>query len=347
MQNNPLVSVVMSTFNAEKYVAEAIESILSQTYSCFEFIIINDGSTDSSFSIIQEYANQDQRIKIINNDKNIGLAKSLNKGIDLSQGVFIARMDADDISTIDRFEKQVAYLTNHPEICLLGGQIKFIDSSNNGFQYAVEKELLRWHLLLNIPIIAHPTVMMNRQSIILVGKYPENYIHAEDRALWTKLYTHFEFPAANLPDILLYYRIHANNVSVKNKPIQQVANQELTLKFLSHEFNCIFDENIVNAMVNSNNLTYQQAKYICENTFFLFDRFLSNHNLKDNPIEIKLKQTTASFIFSRIYKFPIRGFLQITKSVIFYFPILKEYVKYYSSVPAKILFFVFRKIRIN
>ena len=109
MKNDPIISVIMSVFNADEYVAEAIESILNQTYSHFEFIIIDDGSTDSSLRIIQKYAIEDQRIRVILNEKNIGLAKSLSKGIDVSQGMYIARMDADDISLPDRFYKQICY----------------------------------------------------------------------------------------------------------------------------------------------------------------------------------------------------------------------------------------------
>lgn len=346
MQNNPLVSVVMSVFNTEKYAGEAIESILNQTYSYFEFIIVDDGSTDASLRIIKKYADEDKRIRIYINDKNIGLAKSLNKGIDISRGEYIARMDADDVSMPDRFGKQVAYLMDHPEICILGGQIKFIGSSNDDFHYAIEKELLRWQLLLNIPIIAHPTVMMKRQPIIAAGKYSESYLHAEDRALWNNLYIQHEFPAANLPDIVLHYRIHGNNVSAKNIDLQLVANQKLTHRLFTHEFHTHYDENVINNLINSVPLTSRQANIVCQLVLNLFHNFVLSHHIDEDSITTKLKQTTATYIFSKIYRFPLHGFLQIAKSIFFYPPIAKTYLNYYFSIPSKILRSSSRKLRI-
>ena len=131
--NLPLVSVIMSVYNGEKYLVQAIDSILNQTYQNFEFIIIDDCSTDNSSHILQEYAKKDSRIKIIKKEKNIGIKgfiENLNLGISIAEGKYIARMDADDISLPERFQKQVTFLENNPEIFMVGAQIDFINEKN-------------------------------------------------------------------------------------------------------------------------------------------------------------------------------------------------------------------------
>ena len=145
------------------------------------------------------------------------------------------------IGFINRF----ATLIDHPEIYVLGGQIAIMSSGNIPY-IALEKELLRWNMLLNISVIAHPTAMINRQVLISLGKYPEDYLHVEDHALWNILYFHFEFPIANLPYVLIYYRIHDNNVSVKNKCVQQDGGMKCQLELLKYEFNIDIDEKILN-----------------------------------------------------------------------------------------------------
>ena len=116
----PKISVVMPVYNGEKYLREAIESILDQTYQDFEFIMVNDASTDGSGSILSEFANLDQRIRILTNESNLGIAGATNRGIAQARGEYIALMDQDDISLPERFEKQVEFLSNHPDISVLG-----------------------------------------------------------------------------------------------------------------------------------------------------------------------------------------------------------------------------------
>jgi len=126
MKDEPLISVVMPVYNTEKFVAEAIESILAQTFTDFEIIIIDDCSTDKSWQIIQDFSEKDQRIVTIQNSENQGLARSLNKGLKIAKGQFIARMDADDISMPQRFEIQLDFLKNHPDVGVVGSTVKFI-----------------------------------------------------------------------------------------------------------------------------------------------------------------------------------------------------------------------------
>ena len=128
MSTNPLVSVLMSVYNGDRYLDEAIDSILSQTYENFEFIIINDGSTDHTKDILSSYSNQDNRIRVFH-QKNHGLTFSLNRGLELSRGKYVARMDADDISSPRRLEEQINYLRANPEVGVLGTQMEIINES--------------------------------------------------------------------------------------------------------------------------------------------------------------------------------------------------------------------------
>jgi glycosyltransferase involved in cell wall biosynthesis len=326
----------MSVFNAEEYLAEAIESILNQTYSNLEFIIIDDGSTDSSLMIFQKYAEEDQRIRIIINEKNIGLAKSLNNGIDISRGMYIARMDADDISLPDRFHKQVSYLDDHPEVYVVGGQFAFIGAPSNYISnHAIEKELLRWHMLLNYSVIAHPTAMIRRQALVSAGNYPENYIYAQDRALWTRLYMLSEYPIANLPDTLIYYRKHEGNVSNHKKEYQRNVDLQCQQELLQFEFNTTFDRNIVEILIDPVPLKFGQSKIATNLILSLFKKYLTKHQV-ENRLSLKLKETTTFYIFQRMHKYPLRGCVEIIKSIFLYPPIIGQYVCYYALLPINI-----------
>ena len=212
MINTPLVSVVMSVYNAENYIAEAIESILEQSYENFEFIIINDGSTDESLSIITEY--KDVRIRIVSRE-NRGLIESLNEGILLAQGKYIARMDADDISLASRFEKQVSFLEKHQDIGICGTAVMGFGKQIESFVWRLplNDKRLKAELLFS-SCFAHPTVMMRREMLLHHALYyDKQFLHAEDLELWTRMarYTHF----ANLKMPLLKYRIVENSITRK------------------------------------------------------------------------------------------------------------------------------------
>ena len=141
MYKNILISVVMSVYNGEKYLVDSVDSILNQTLFDYEVIIVNDGSTDSSLKIIKEYQKKDKRLKLINNERNIGLTKSLNKGIGISKGKYIARQDADDISLKNRLRVQYEFLELHPECVAVGSNARIVDMHNT-FLYDSAQPLL-------------------------------------------------------------------------------------------------------------------------------------------------------------------------------------------------------------
>jgi glycosyltransferase involved in cell wall biosynthesis len=202
---NPNISVVMSIYNAEKYLAEAIDSILNQTYFNFEFIIINDGSTDKSLKIIEKYQEKDKRIVLINR-VNKGLIYSLNEGIKLAKGDYIARMDGDDISLPTRFEEQISFLDKNSDIGVCGSWIEIFakNKKSNIKKFAKNNQELKAQLLFSSPV-AHPSAMI-RKSILDKHSisYKKKYKNAEDYKFWLDLSKVTKL--ANIQKVLLRYR---------------------------------------------------------------------------------------------------------------------------------------------
>lgn len=220
----PKVSVLMPVYNAEKYLKRAIESILSQTFDDWELIIINDGSTDTSRQLIENF--HDDRIFCIDNEKNIGLIKTLNKGIKLCNGRYIARMDADDIALPNRLEKQVLFLDYHPDYIMCGTNAIVIDNDERPIgkiRNFANNDLLQINLLFSNPFI-HPCIMIKKQ-ILEQNLYDENYKHIEDYDLWCRIARFGKI--ANLNENLLLYRWHDSNISVLNASVQASTKKEI------------------------------------------------------------------------------------------------------------------------
>jgi glycosyltransferase involved in cell wall biosynthesis len=217
----------MAVQNAQRYVAEAVESILKQTFGDFEFLILDDGSTDGSLDLLRRFSDRDTRIRLTRRP-NRGLVASLNELIDQAKGEFIARMDADDISLPDRFQQQISYLHAHPEYVLVGSRVLLIDPDGD--------PLCDWCTIedheaidaFNLEgkrgtLISHPVVMMRRSALVAVGKY-RNFSMMEDFDLFLRLAEYGRL--TNLPDVLLKYRMHPNNISntpEHRKRVHQVA----------------------------------------------------------------------------------------------------------------------------
>ena len=202
------MSVLMPVHNAEKFLGMAIESILNQTLRDFEFVIINDGSTDSSADIIRSY--QDQRIHLFENPVNVGIVASLNRGLSMAKGDFIARMDADDISMPTRLEKQLDFLIHNESIGVVGSKVRFIDHMGKlyhvGF-FPKNDSLIRWTMCFSNPM-AHGSIMMRREVVMKAGGYPDS--PAEDYNLWEQLSWVTAF--SNLPDVLFHLRRHEESL---------------------------------------------------------------------------------------------------------------------------------------
>lgn len=218
MQQTPKVSVLMTVYNNERFLKEAMGSICSQTWNDFEFIIVNDASTDASRNVLGTYP--DTRIRIIDNEKRLGLTASLNRGMIHCKGEYIARMDADDISLPHRLERQVAYLDNHPDVGVVGTFIKSMNAAGTitgEWKSASEDVQLRWHLLFR-NIIAHPSALIRKSLLTQVNGYDESFTYAQDYALWTTLARLCKLHV--IPEYLLLWRSHSQSTSSVKKESQ-------------------------------------------------------------------------------------------------------------------------------
>jgi glycosyltransferase involved in cell wall biosynthesis len=222
--NIPMISVLMPVYNEEKYLSEAIDSILNQTYTDFEFIILNDGSTDRTEDIILSY--DDPRIVYVKNTENLQIVKTLNKGINLAKGKYIARMDADDISFPDRFEKQIEFMQKNSDIDVSGSFIEHFGSKKGIMHYPLTHEEIKAHLLFN-SVLAHPTVMA-KKIFYHQFKYEEEYNKAEDYALWVKGIEIFKFSNFGMP--LLKYRNHEKQTNLSFQRYQASQVRKMMLK---------------------------------------------------------------------------------------------------------------------
>jgi glycosyltransferase involved in cell wall biosynthesis len=214
---SPQISVLMPVYNAERYLREAVESILNQSFTDFEFLIVNDGSTDGSLSILEEYAAKDDRIRLINRP-NTGYVVALNEMLELSQGEFIARMDADDVATPERFELQLLFMESHPEVACVGGQILLIDPCGNPlvhFLHPLTHEDIDTAHLSGSTAIAHPTALIRREALLAVQGYRVEYYTAEDIDLFLRLAEIGRL--ANLPQMILRYRQLVSSISYSRR----------------------------------------------------------------------------------------------------------------------------------
>jgi glycosyltransferase involved in cell wall biosynthesis len=228
MSSVPDVSVVMSVFNGEPYVARAIDSILTQTYRDFEFIIVDDGSDDHTLGILENY--KDPRIRLISR-QNRGLATSLNEGIAAARGRYIARQDADDVSRRDRLSLQLAFLEAHPEVGLLGTNYQLIDEQDRE-QYSTEF-LTHWADLKIAAFLSnqfgHGSVIFRKGIFDTIGRYDPTARYVEDFDLWVRF--NRVCGIANLAEPLYLWRVNPNGISFSNLQAQreyadQIRNRE-------------------------------------------------------------------------------------------------------------------------
>jgi len=214
---SPKVTVLMPVYNGEKYLREAIDSILGQTFADFEFLIINDGSTDGSLEVLRPYS--DPRVRVVGNEKNLGLVATLNRGLALAKGEYVARMDCDDISLPKRLEKQIAFMDAHPEIGICGTWVKTFGNTNDiTIRFPTDPDKIRCVTFFN-SCVSHPSIVMRSAALKMHGiSYDPAYCHAEDYALWVEALQHFDL--ANIGEVLHLYRQHPDQVTVRHLAAQ-------------------------------------------------------------------------------------------------------------------------------
>lgn len=234
MNSSPKITVLMPIFNGERFIREAIESILGQTFTDFEFLIIDDGSTDGSVEIVAEY--DDPRIRLIPNGKNFGVTASLNRGIDLAAGEYIARMDCDDISLPSRLAEEVAYLDQNPGCAMVAVMVIITDEDGNDRGEWLDDRKTSSHaaiyrFLPRANCIAHPGIMI-RKSILSRYRYNELQRVAQDYDLWLRMCAD-GLVIAKLAKPLLNYRVYATSVtSLSNRRIPDFKNVRTKAVFL-------------------------------------------------------------------------------------------------------------------
>ena len=265
-----MISVVLPVYNAEKYLDSAIQSILNQTYTKYELIIINDGSTDSSLEIINKYKSQDDRIILITRE-NRGLIASLNEGIEQSIGKFIARMDADDISLPTRFEKQITHmLNNHIDIC--GCHFSIINKFGKYIKtlYCPLNDDSMLLFLANASPFAHGSVMINRNFLVENNlKYGQSkHSNTEDKELWVAMYENgasFD----NINEILFEYREFNESLSKTNLKNLQKDNNQLKLELIKNHLSTI-NEALISLCKSKYHLSHTEMEYLADLSLFLF-----------------------------------------------------------------------------
>lgn len=216
MPTSPRVSIVMPVFNASKYLRAAIESMLAQKFDDFEFLLLDDASTDDSFDIARSYASSDSRVQCLRNEENRGVSQTLNRGWDMARGDLIARMDADDISEPERLEKQVRFLDEHHEVVACGAWAMDIDTHGHHIAPRIvpHGQRLKYFYWRPSPLI-HPAAMFrNWPDVRYDGALPA----AQDFDLWLRLGARARLD--NLPEYLLRYRVHEASISATRSDLQ-------------------------------------------------------------------------------------------------------------------------------
>jgi len=242
------ISVVMAVYNAEKYLNESIDSILNQTFTDFECIIINDGSTDNSLNIIKSY--KDDRIVLIN-QKNTGLAKALNNGIRIAKSDYIARMDADDIMLSDRLKEQYYYLRQNPEYIVVGCNASIVDVDGN-YVYTSSLPINDNECKKKLPDspFIHPAIMLKKDAFYKAGQYSEQMLTGQDYVLINKMAKYGKF--FNLKESLMQYRIVPNSNSLRsNKSNMRV--REIMDKAIDDNTILEDDYSFLRSLINNRN----------------------------------------------------------------------------------------------
>ncbi len=301
-QNSPKVSVIMPVYNREKYVSEAIESILNQTFTDFEFIIIDDGSTDSTAEIIKSF--KDNRIQLINQYKNLGNYRARNDGMKVAQGKYICVMDSDDIALPNRIQKQLEFLEINTQIGICGSYVKIIDSDQILTVPEDYNKIKVW-LMCNMTFI-HPTIFIRAEFLKKFNlKYNDSYRYAGDYDFLVKA-AHL-FPVTNIPEVLLEYRKHSEQITNANKIEQGKIVYKTMINQLMYFKKNVTDEekNIHLSLINR-----ISKKYDCDFKLIIsWANFLLHTNIKTKVYD----STQLAIFFKNLLKYKLNHLKSIEK----------------------------------
>lgn len=309
----------MSVYNGERFLREAIESILNQTYRDFEFLIINDGSTDSSREIILSY--KDPRIRLIDNEQNIGLTHSLNKGIKLAKGKYTARMDADDISMPERLEKEIVFLETHTDYAVVGTFLKVMNEKSKVI-YTIEKPIEDAQIrefLQKDNCIGHGSTLMRNICLFDVGLYDESIEKSQDYDLWLRISEKYKI--ANIPDYLYIWRSHEKNLSVthtnEQKHYMEMAKtRAIGRKEVKNIYSDLPKFSVLMANYNNSKYISEAIQSVLNQTFLDWELVIVDDHSTDNSIDIIKPYLIDKRIRFFINKFNI-GYIGTLKRLIY------------------------------
>lgn len=240
----PLVSVVMTVYNGEKYLAQAIESVLAQTFTDFELLLVDDGSNDASLDILRSYEIRDKRVRIFALDRNVGQAAAQNTGIAAANGDFIAFMDADDMSLPLRLEKQVDFLQRNPKIGLVGTFMRWVDQDMQPLQsysLPLDHPTIALHLFIGASLHG-PTAMIRRSFLRAVEGFGASVRRCQDMEFYLRLLRNTRIKFANLPETLYVYRVHQQQKSSYQRGSLQVEKNAECVAHRDRALECLWNE---------------------------------------------------------------------------------------------------------
>lgn len=290
----PIVSVLMPVYNAEAYLKEAIDSILNQTFTDFEFVIINDGSTDKSEEIILNY--QDSRIRYFKNEVNLKLIKTLNRGLELVSGKYIARMDADDISELNRLQVQFDFMEANPDVGIVGTGFKTFKNNSNtlsNVMYKSSHNEICFNQLYQIHL-CHGTCMI-RQVVLKINSlsFSLEYEHAEDFELFTRLSKHTKL--ANIQACLYQVRQHENEVSIQFADIQK-NNAKRIIKRGFENIGYAISDNEISDFIFLSQYEYEKIKINSIEMQYFLERLILQ-NSESNCLDERFFNNRVQFLW--------------------------------------------------
>jgi len=294
MNNYPLVSVLVSVYNGENFLGKAIESLVNQTYKNIEIIIVNDGSTDRTEEIIRSYMKKDERIILIENNKNIGISKSKNKALAIARGKYIAILGADDIAFPERIQTQVEFMESHAEIGVLSGNACIIDEAGNiqrQTNYPESHELIHWTMLIRTSPVCDTSVMFRKEIDNEPVFYDENYSVAEDFELWSRLIDKTRFQNLRLP--LVYVCDRKDSITKLKQDLLKkysiIIRKRMLYKFLSVQI----PDHLVEITRTMMHCSPNEARELMQMLNAIFIRMQEKYNLSPT-IKAKIKEDVSA-----------------------------------------------------
>jgi glycosyltransferase involved in cell wall biosynthesis len=304
-----LISIVMSAYNSERFISDSISSILNQTYEDWELVIINDASSDNTLKIIDQFSEKDSRIKLIDNENNLGLTVSLNVGIKNSNGEFIARLDSDDLAEPFRLDTQFNYLRTHSDVGLVGSGAYLINSYGNkiGSMNVMSQQYFVNKFLIHLNPFIHSSIMVRREALNNIGSYREKFRYSQDYDLILRL--HDKYTLSNISMPLIRWRVSDGSLTMKYHTLQRIyadIAREFSIerKNFSHDSYNSTDFDTLIEKMNIRN----QGRYLCDHAVY---NLLFNRNYKDGCTELLKGISKGGFPYNSFY----RGIAQIISRI--------------------------------